>query len=110
MNPDFLLYFNKKRQWVAIYFWDTHPNTFESWGGGRWAYYQPSNRNGTGLFGEMHFVKSRVREDVFDHEKMHLLGDILRSKGLAWSTRNEEWLCNLSDSLTRQFWRNWRKL
>jgi hypothetical protein len=108
---DFQLFFNNKRQWVNVHFWDVHPSTFKAWGGGRWGYYiGEDERKKIGLFGHLHFVKSRVREDVFDHEKMHLLGDILRDKNKTWSVNNEERICSLSDFLTRQFWRKWKKI
>lgn len=94
-----------------MFLWDVHQTTFHSWGGGNWAYYENSpTRNHKGHFGDMHFVKSRVRVDVFDHEKMHLVGDILRSKNRVWTVYNEEWIAVLSDGLTRRFWREYKKL
>jgi hypothetical protein len=111
MEPAFRFYFNHRRQWIDVYLHDVHPNTFERQDGGRWEYYleNAGRYKRKGLFGAMHFVASRVRVDVFDHCKMHLFGDIMRTKQIAWTVFNEEELCLLSDELTRSFWREYRK-
>ena len=31
----FRVYFNRRRQFVEVFFYDVHPNTFERWGGGQ---------------------------------------------------------------------------
>lgn len=47
---------------------------------------------------------------MFEHEKTHLVGDILRSKNRVWTVYNEEWIATLSDGLTRRFWREYGKI
>jgi hypothetical protein len=108
---EFRLYFNRRRQWVDVFLWDVHPNTFERWQAGRWAYYQAhAERGKCGKFGELHFVRSRVRHDTLAHELIHLLGDYLRDRDATINVYNEERIAMLFDGWTRQFWREYGKL
>lgn len=107
----FRLYFNKRRQFVLVQLHDVNPETFKSKNSTRWGYYQANkNRTKAGLFGEIHLVKSRVREDLVAHELIHLLGDVLRSKDRRFSEYNEEYIAELFDNWTRQFFREYKKL
>ncbi len=110
-EPDFRLYFNRRKQWVDVYLWDVHPDTFERWGGGRWGYYLAgSERTRRGRFGEIHLVRSRVRADGVAHELVHVLADRMRVRNITWSTYTEERIAVWMDELTRSFWREYRKL
>lgn len=111
-EPAFKLFWNRRKQWVAVYLWDVHPDTFESWDAGRWAYYLANSYRckTTGLFGDLHFVASRVRADVVAHELIHLLCDYLRNKDTAINVYNEERIAGLFDSWTRQFWKAYKKI
>ena len=110
-NPDFQIYFNKKRQWANVYLWDVHPSTFEGWGGGRWGYFIAKWENSKqGLFGEIHFVKSRVRHDSVVHELFHLLVEWMWSNGFTITRKNEEAMATFMDELTRKFWREFDKI
>lgn len=107
LNPK---YGKKRRLWVDVYLRDVLPSTFYSWGGGWWAYYSYNKDRGRyGKFGELHFVKSRVREDVVAHELIHLLGDYLRSRGTGINVYNEESIAIMFDHWVRTFWREFRK-
>ena len=107
---NFIIKFNNNRQWITVTVWEVHPTTFRNWGGGRWAYFQPARENSKeGFFGELHFVKSVVRDDVVVHEMFHVLCEILWSRRDAITSRNEEKYASLLDELTRKFWRYYRK-
>lgn len=107
----FVFYFNRRRQWVDVYLWDVHPNTFERWDAGRWGYYHAIREHGrVGKFGELHFVASRVRHDSVAHELFHLFCDILFTRKQAVTERNEEQLAIVFDELTRNFWREYEKI
>lgn len=107
---NFEIKFNKNKQWITVTVWDVHPLTFKNWGGGRWAYFEPSWENfREGLFGELHFVKAGIREDTIVHEMFHVLCEIIWSRRDAITSRNEERYASLLDELTRKFWRNYRK-
>ena len=107
----FRVTFNRRQQWVSVHLWDVHPNTFASWDAGRWAYYQAEQERGRcGKFGEIHFVKSRVRPDVVSHELIHLLCDIMRSRGMSWTDRSEERIATMYDELVRSFWKSYGKV
>jgi hypothetical protein len=111
MPQSFRLFWNRRKQWVDVYLHDVHPNTFAGWDAGRWAYYQPNDERGRcGKFGELHFVRIRVRADVVAHELIHLLADWLRSKGREINVYNEERIAMLFDGWTRSFWREWNKV
>lgn len=111
---DFRIYFNKKRQWIDVKIWDVHPITFKSWGGGRWAYFDPTwwnddNTSKSGKFGELHCVKSGIREDTVAHELEHVLLGWCFANWVIPTPRNEEKLCTIMDELTRKFWKGYRK-
>jgi len=106
----FLIYFNKKRQWIDVTVWDVHPETFNNWGGGRWAYFEPTRESPrNGLFGELHFVKSGIREDTVVHEMFHVLCEIIWSGRDAITKNNEEKYATILDELVRKFWRYYKK-
>lgn len=108
---DFRLTFNRRKQWVDVTLWDVHPSTFASWQAGRWAYYQAAaDRSKCGKFGEIHFVASRVRADVVAHELIHLLCDIMRTRGMNWTERSEERIAAIYDGLVSSFWREYGKV
>ena len=107
---NFIIKFNKGKQWITVTAWDVHPDTFDRWGGGRWAYFEANKETPkNGLFGELHFVKSGIREDTLAHEMFHVLCEIIWSRRDAITSRNEERYASLLDELTRKFWRNYRK-
>ena len=106
MNPSFRLYFNNKKSWTDVYLWSVHPNTFANWDAGRWGYWtkcEPDQK--TGLFGELHFVKSRLRIDTIEHELNHLRQAWLRANLNAWTGRNEESVIEFGDRLLWGFLR-----
>jgi hypothetical protein len=107
----FRVYFRRHKQWFDVSIWDVHPNTFASWDAGRWEYWlgNPDRNCRVGLFGEAHFVASRVRADVVDHTLTHLWVDWMRAKDIYITPKNEEKLVLLHDELTRNFWREFRK-
>ena len=112
---EFNIYFNKKRQWISVKIWDVHPNTFQNWGGGRWAYFNEkwSETEGStprrGYFGEFHAVKSGIREDTVAHEMFHVLCEIIWARRDAITTYNEEKYASLLDELVRKFARGFKK-
>jgi hypothetical protein len=107
----FRLYFNRRRQFVSVFFHEVSPQTFHRRGGGRWAYYIPAQVQGRqGKFGELHFVSGRVRHDVVAHELFHLLVDRMRVCNMTMSDRTEERLAIMMDELTRSFWREYSKV
>ena len=112
---NFTIYFNKKKQWITVTVWDVHPATFKSWGGGRWAYFNPlwNETEGCtprkGLFGELHLVKSGIREDTMAHELLHVVLGWCFANWIIPTPKNEERLCEFIDELTRKFWRGFRK-
>ena len=111
MSHDFRLYFNRKRQWSEVYLHDVHPNTFHKGGGGRWGYFTPVRKNSrSGSFGELHFVKRRLRYDLIVHELFHLAVDYVWSKGQVIDRRNEEKMAEFMDGLVRNFVRELRKI
>jgi len=111
MQEDFRIYFNRNRQFVLVFLHDVHPNTFERRKGGRWGYYLSKwEHPRRGLFGELHFVKSRVRVDAVSHELKHVIWDWIFAKNLAITPRNEEWFCKFDDELIRKFYREHDKL
>ncbi len=109
--PDFKIIFNRKKQWINVYLWDVHPNTFSRWKSGRWAYFLATWSNPRwGEFGELHFVKSRIREDVVSHEILHALTEWMYSGGFTITRQNEEKMCELMDELVRKFYREYNKV
>lgn len=107
---EFIITFNGKKQWISVKVWDVNPQTFSNWGGGRWAYFQSGWENPrAGFFGELHLVKSGIREDTIVHEMFHVLCEILWSRRDAITGRNEERYAALLDELVRKFWRGYKK-
>lgn len=108
---EFTIYFNKKKQWIVVYLWDVHPNTFANWKSGRWGYFIAKWENPKiGFFGEVHLVKSRIREDLIVHEMFHVLCEVIWSRRDAITGRNEERYTSLLDELVRKFYREYRKI
>jgi hypothetical protein len=108
---EFLVYFNKRKQWINVYIYDVHPNTFQNWGGGRWAYILPKWDNPRiGKFGELHIIKSGVREDTIAHEMFHILCEYVWATRDAITSRNEERYAELLDELVRNFYKEYRKI
>ena len=110
-SPTFKIFFNKKRQWIDIYLWDVHPNTFANWKAGRWGYFIAKWENPKlGIFGEIHLVKSRVREDVVVHELFHALTEWMWANRISMQSSNEERLVSFLDKLVGDFYREYRKI
>ncbi len=111
MEYDFRLRFNKNRQFVEVYLWAVHPNTFSKWKGGRWGYWTPiRDSDREGKFGEIHFVRSRLRFDTIIHELEHFRIDYIWSRGDAITRKNEEKYTTFLDEVTRKFLRELRKI
>jgi hypothetical protein len=110
MECDFLVRFNKGRQFFEVYLWDVHPTTFAAWGGGRWGYWTGTRTNDRlGKFGEVHFVKNRLRFDTIVHELDHVRTDWMWSRGETITRRNEERYACFLDEIVRKFVRELRK-
>ena len=110
-EPTFRIYFNRKKQWLNVYLWEVHPTTFQNWGGGRWGYFVPTyTSTRVGEFGEVHFVRSRIREDLIVHEMFHVLCAWLFCRGVDLSTKNEERMAEFLDELVRKFYREYKKI
>lgn len=108
--PSFKIFFNKKRQWLDVFLWDVHPNTFSNWGGGKWGYFISKGENPRkGLLGEIHLVKSRVREDTVVHEIDHARTEWMLRAGITITRTNEEKMATFLDELVRKFYREYRK-
>lgn len=107
---EFIIKFNKNKQWITVQLWDVHPDTFQSWGGGRWAYFNSLWENPKkGLFGELHLVRSGIREDTIAHEMFHVLCEIVWANRDAITGRNEEKYAEIIDELVRKFYKGYRK-
>lgn len=90
--------------------WNVHPTTFQNWGGGRWAYFEPKwTYPRIGFFGEFHGVKSGIREDTVAHELVHVVWEWYYANNIQFIRRNEERFCTLTDELVRKFYRYYRK-
>src|SRR5512139_1800110 len=110
MEPNFIVHFNRGKQFFEAYLWEVHPTTFERWGGGRWGYWHDLRENDkVGKFGEMHFVKGRLRIDTIIHELDHLRTDWMWSRGFTITRNNEERMATFLDELTRRFVRELKK-
>ena len=108
---DFKIYFNRHRQWLDVTLWEVHPSTFARWKAGRWAYFVPTwNNPKVGVFGELHFIKSRLRFDVIAHEVFHVVMEYVWANRDAVTGRNEERYASLVDELSRKIVREARKL
>ena len=111
MEYDFTIRFNKGRQFVEVYLWAVHPDTFAKWKGGRWGYWTPirtSDRKEK--FGELHFVRSRLRFDTIVHEIDHFRTDYMWCRGDTITRKNEEKYATFLDEITRKFLRELRKI
>lgn len=109
---DFKVYLNRKKtQWVDVFLWDVHPTTFANWGGGRWGYYYPQwETPNSPYFGDVHFVKRRIRPSLVSHEFNHALYDWLWARRIAIQSSNEEWVISIHDRLMDGFYLEWNKL
>lgn len=106
----FKVYFNRRKQWLDVYIKDVHPNTFERWDGGRWAYFVPAWESPrSGKFGEIGMVSSRVRTDSIVHEMFHVLCEWMWANRTAVTSGNEETLAAMLDELVRNFERQYKK-
>lgn len=111
IQPTFIVFFNKNKQWLDIYLWDVHPTTFQNWGGGRWGYTEEKwNNSKSGLFAEVHFVKSRIREDLVVHELDHVRTAWMWANGFTITRSNEERMTVFLDQLVGKFYREYRKV
>jgi len=110
-EPTFKIIFNKNRQFLDVYLWEVHPTTFSNWGAGRWGYFIPKWENSkVGFFGEIHLVKSRVREDLVVHELFHVMVEWMWANGITVTRSNEERMAEFLDELVRKFYREYRKV
>lgn len=108
---DFKVYFNRRRQFFEVYLHKVHSRTFYRWGGGRWGYWSNVRDNSRrGKFGEVHFVKSRLRFDTIVHELDHVRTDWMWSRGETITRKNEERYATFLDEITRRFIRELRKV
>lgn len=111
MPHDFVVHFNKRRQFFEVYLWAVHPDTFANWGGGRWGYWQNVRESDrTGKFGEVHFVKGRLRFDTIVHELDHIRTDWMWSRGETITRKNEERYAKFLDEIAGRFIRELRKI
>lgn len=107
----FSFYFDKgKLLWIDVYLYDVHPNTFASWRAGRWAYWQPEDPCRSGLFGSLHFIRSRLRLDTISHELDHVRQEWLWANRSAWTGKNEEAIVEVKDRLLWRFLRELAKI
>ena len=89
---------------MDVYLWDVHPNTFANWGGGRWGYFHATWKNASlGKFGELHFVKGRLRFDTVYHEIRHLCVEWLWQNGETVTRKNEERIISFEDKVANSF-------
>lgn len=110
MEYDFKFHFNRRKQFCEVYLWKVHPNTFARWGSGRWAYFVASYENPRiGKFGELHFIRDRLRYDVVNHELFHLATEWMWSGGDTITRRNEEKYATFFDEISRRFIQELRK-
>lgn len=110
-TPNFKIYFSNKRQWINIFMHDVHPTTFANWGAGRWAFFVAKWTNPKlGLFGEIHFVKSRIREATVVHELDHARTEYMYANGFTITRQNEERMAIFIDSLVDGFYRKYNKM
>ena len=106
----FRIKFNRNKQWIDVTVWDVHPTTFANWGGGRWAYFEKGyDLPRRGKFGELHLVKSGIREDTVAHEMFHVLWEWIFSRNTILNRKNEERYADFLDELVRKFYREYRK-
>lgn len=111
MERDFRIYFNYRKQWADAFLWEVHPTTFANWGNGRWAYFETKwEHPKQGFFGELHFVKNRLRIDTIVHELDHLRTEWMWINGETITRKNEERMADFLDTLVRNFIRELRKI
>jgi len=111
MEHDFKVHFNRRRQYFEVYLHNVHPRTFKRRGGGVWAYWdnvRDSPRRGK--FGEVHFVRSRLRFDTIVHELDHIRTDWMWSRGETITRKNEERYATFLDEIVRRFIRELRRI
>lgn len=110
MQPNFTVFFRKRKQFFDVFLDEVTPTTFKRRGGGRWGFFLAGwDHPRKGYFGEIHIVKTRVRVDVVQHELDHLRFEWVEANGVELSRRNEEWYCLFGDELIRNFYREYRK-
>lgn len=105
-KPTFSFKFDRNRQIINVYLWDVHPNTFKSWKMGRWGCFDSRDN----ILGDLHFVKSRVREDLVVHELFHALTEWMWRTGITVTRKNEEKIAETLDEMVRKFYRQYKKL
>lgn len=106
----FVVYFNRRKQWLEICIHDVHPKTFKQRGGGRWGYFIKTWENPRkGKFGELHLVKRQIREDTITHEMFHVVCEWLFCKWVIITPNNEEKVAEFLDELVRKFYREYKK-
>jgi hypothetical protein len=111
LMDEFLVYFNKRKQWLRIVLWDVHPTTFDRWKAGRWGYFIAKwQYPEIGEFGEVHLVRSRVREDLVVHELFHALIEWMWANRKPISSGTEERFATILDTMTRNFYKEYNKL
>lgn len=112
MRYDFRFHFQNKKQYSLVYLWDVHPTTFASWKGGYWGYFEKAvdALPSVGLFGELHFVRSRLRIDTIVHELDHLRTEWMWANGITITRKNEERMATFLDELVRNFLRELKKV
>lgn len=108
---EFLVGFNKNKQFLKFVIHDVSQETFKRRGGGRWGYYiQSYPRNiKKGIFGEIHLVKKGIRVDTLVHELTHFLSDYLNSRGISLNPYSEERIAMMMDEIIRKFYIKYRK-
>lgn len=108
---NFTIYFNRNKQWIDVFLHDVSHETFYRKGGGRWGYFNPTWENKRkGKFGEIHLVRSRVRDDLISHELLHAVFEWYFCKDMKITRKNEERVCEFQDELIRKFYREYRKV
>lgn len=106
----FKVFFNNKKQWLAVEIWDVHPTTFDRWNKTRWGYFQATWESpSSGEFGELHFVRSGIRFDTITHELIHVLAEWLYANRTSIISRNEERLAKMMDEIARKLEREFRR-
>ena len=102
-KPDFKVLFNNNRQWLNIFVHDVHPTTFSRWKAGRWGYFLATyEKHRVGEFGEVHFVKKRLRYDTIAHETFHVYTEWMWANGMTLNRKNEEAGARFQDEIVRK--------
>lgn len=110
MKPTFRFHvkYKKSEYWIKVFLHEVHPTTFARWKNGYWGYFILSEEEG--YFGELHFVKSRLRFDTIVHEIDHARTELMWSNGFTITRKNEESMATLLDQMVRNFLRELRKI